>query len=465
MDDEEVASNLGLNQWICEGQGIGGLIKVRVEDFIVVEEGATPSLDPKGRFTVARITLNNWETNRFTNKLAKELRISRKRIWFSGTKDKRALTTQLFVIDAPTNKVSQVNIKDVDIEVLGRTHQKLSMGSHTSNRFSITVRGCADKEGEPLDEDSALKEVEKIYLALVSHLGDCKFPNWVGPQRFGSTRPVTPVVGRHVVNGEWELAVDSYLGMKGMNDMEDVAEFRRHWRENKDVEGALEIIPKQLGYERDLLFALKKNPDDWVGAFKRLPNNLQLMTIHSLQSLTFNHILGERIKLGMSISKPMVGDVVGPIDNDGKIDASKLAVVQDSTIKRISRNCLLGRLVVTGSLFGSESTNATGKVGELEERVLQNLELDSINWEIKEIPRLTTKGTKRPLTGSYSEFSFNTKSVLDVSDVSKRWDAGPREGDRWHPEGACVNFKFNLPPGTYATTLLREFTRAPLHQS
>ena len=88
MDAEEVASNLGLNQWVCDGEGIGGLIKVRVEDFIVVEEGSIPALDPKGRFTVARITLNNWETNRFTNRLAKELRISRKRIWFSGTKDK-----------------------------------------------------------------------------------------------------------------------------------------------------------------------------------------------------------------------------------------------------------------------------------------------------------------------------------------------------------------------------------------
>ena len=465
MDAEEVASNLGLNQWVCDGEGIGGLIKVRVEDFIVVEEGSIPALDPKGRFTVARITLNNWETNRFTNRLAKELRISRKRIWFSGTKDKRALTTQLFVIDSPTKKVSEVDIKDVDIEVLGRTHQKLSMGSHSSNRFSITVRGCADKNGEPMDDETALKEVEKIHLALVSNLGDCKFPNWVGPQRFGSTRPVTPVVGRHVVNGEWELAVSEYLGMEGLNDAGDVAEFRSYWRENKDVEGALEIIPKQLGYERDLLYALRKNPDDWVSAFKKLPNNLQLMTIHSLQSLTFNHILGERIRSGMSISNPIVGDVVGPIDNDGKIDASKLAIVQESTIKRINRNCTLGRLVVTGSLFGTESTNATGKIGEIEQNVLKKLELDSINWNIEEIPRLTTKGTKRPLTGSYSEFSFNSKSVLDVSEVSKKWKSGPNDGDQWHPDGACINFKFNLPPGTYATTLLREFTRAPLHQS
>ena len=253
--------------------------------------------------------------------------------------------------------------------------------------------------------------------------------------------------------------------MEGQNDREDVAEFRQHWRENADVEGALEIIPKQLGYERDLLFSLRKKPDDWIGAFKRLPNNLQLMTIHSLQSLSFNHILGERIRSGISISEPLIGDVVGPIDNHGKIDVGKLAVAHEGTIKRINRNCLLGRLVVTGPLHGAESTHATGKVRELEEKVMKKLDLDSISWEIEEIPRLTTKGTKRPLTGSYSEFSFSAKSVLDVSDVSQKWEAGPKAGDRWHPEGACIKFKFNLPPGTYATTLLREFTRAPLHQS
>ncbi|MBS72220.1 MAG: tRNA pseudouridine(13) synthase TruD [Thermoplasmata archaeon] len=465
MDIDEVTSNLGLDQWICEGDGIGGLIKVRAEDFRVVEEGNGPGLDPKGRFTVAKITLNNWETNRFTNRLAKELKISRKRIWFSGTKDKRAVTTQIFVIDAPTNKVAEVDIKDVDVEVIGRTHQKISMGSHQGNRFSVTVRGCANKKGEPLDEESALMEIEKILDALINRLGEGKFPNWIGPQRFGSTRPVTPVVGKFVVNGEWENAVKTYIGMEGFNEMEDVAKFRKEWRDTEDVEASLEIIPKHLGYEKELLYAIKKKPEDWVGAFNKLPNNLQLMTIHSLQSLAFNHILCERIRSGLPISSPIIGDVVGSINTDGKIDTDKLAIVNESTINRISRNCLLGRLAVTGSLIGTTPLQANGEVREIEEKVLKKLGLDEITWIIEDIPRLTTKGTKRPLTGNYTNFNFISKPTMDISEASKKWSEGPREGDRWHPEGACINFQFTLPPGTYATTLLREFTRAPLHQS
>ena len=43
-----------------------------------------------------------------------------------------------------------------------------------------------------------------------------------------------------------------------------------------------------------------------------------------------------------------------------------------------------------------------------------------------------------------------------------RWAEGPGDGDRWHPDGACIKFRFTLSSGAYATTLLREFMMAPL---
>lgn len=36
-------------------EGIGGLLKTRVEDFRVEESSKIPALDDKGRFTVARV--------------------------------------------------------------------------------------------------------------------------------------------------------------------------------------------------------------------------------------------------------------------------------------------------------------------------------------------------------------------------------------------------------------------------
>ena len=136
MTADSVEEHLGLTGWSAEGEGTGGILKVRVEDFRVEEVSQIPALDPKGRFTVVRVTLNNWETNRYLNRLAKACGISRKRVFSSGMKDKRAVTTQILVIDAHQSKVERVNIADSTIEILGRTHQKIGMSDHDGNRFT-----------------------------------------------------------------------------------------------------------------------------------------------------------------------------------------------------------------------------------------------------------------------------------------------------------------------------------------
>ena len=145
--EDSLANAIGLTGYAIDSQGIGGVLKARVADFRVEEISTNISLDPRGRFTAANITLTNWETNRFINKLAKACGISRNRIFFAGTKDKRAVTRQVFIIDAPQKKVAQVEMPDVEIEIIGRTHQKLGFGNHKGNRFTIVARGCCHNWG------------------------------------------------------------------------------------------------------------------------------------------------------------------------------------------------------------------------------------------------------------------------------------------------------------------------------
>ena len=75
--NDSLAEAIGLIGYAADGNGIGGVLKSRVADFRVDEIATTITLNPKGRFTVAKITLTNWETNRFCNNLAKKLGISR----------------------------------------------------------------------------------------------------------------------------------------------------------------------------------------------------------------------------------------------------------------------------------------------------------------------------------------------------------------------------------------------------
>ena len=459
---DPLAQAIGLIGYATDHDGIGGMIKARVTDFRVEEMATSIHLDNRGRFTVAKVSLTNWETNRFCNQLAAKLRIPRNRIFFAGTKDKRAVTSQLFVIDAPMNKVAQVELPDVDIEVLGRTHQKIGFGNHRGNRFTIVVRGCCDREGRPLSEAQALAEVERIQASMASTLGANRFPNWIGPQRFGSGRPVTPIVGRHVVLGQWEEAVMTYLSMEGPNEKAEAAEVRAKIRDSGVKEELLEELPRWMGFERRMIEHLLNNEGDHVGAFQKLPTNLQLMTVHALQSIVFNKSLQRRLDAGLPLATPVSGDIVGRVDEKGQLDVKSCVTVEERTLARIARNCDLGRLMTTGPLPGSEISTSSGPPGELEQATIDEEELTDVSWEVEALPRLSSKGTRRGLVAEFNEFSVDTVPIADGATLGERWVEGPQAHDRWHPEGACVRFRFTLGSGSYATVLLREFMKGPL---
>ncbi len=462
MSTDALAEMMGLTSFISESPGIGGLLKARVQDFRVDEVSTRLGFDDKGRFTVASVTLTNWETNRFVSKLASILRISRNRIFFAGTKDKRAVTKQLFVIDAPRKKVREVDLPDVDIEILGRTHQKLGFGNHMGNRFTIVVRGCVDESGNPLDNQETLNRIQTCVNVMAARLGENRFPNMIGPQRFGAGRPVTAEVGRHVLNNDIKSAVMTYLGMPGKDDKDEAAEFRTYIREHGCNQTALEKIPKWLGFERGILSHLVENPEDWIGAFRTLPNNLQLMTIHALQSVVFNRLIQKRLESGMALSTPVEGDVVSHLDDKGKLDLSRPVIAESRTLSRLSRNCNLNRLAVTGLLPGAEVIRAKGEAGELEDEVIKVCGLENLDWQVESIKRLSTKGTRRAMIATFSDLTFEPVPPAGDETMDNKWQTGPKQGDKWHPEGACIRFRFTLPSGTYATTLLREFMHSPV---
>ena len=72
INSDPVAKAIGLEGYATDSIGIGGVLKARVTDFRVDEISTTVSLDPRGRFTVARITLTNWETNKFATTLPRD---------------------------------------------------------------------------------------------------------------------------------------------------------------------------------------------------------------------------------------------------------------------------------------------------------------------------------------------------------------------------------------------------------
>ena len=92
------------------------------------------------------------------------------------------------------------------------------------------------------------------------------------------------------------------------------------------------------------------------------------------------------------------------------------------------------------------------------------MDLMSEDWQVTGIPRLTSKGSRRALTVSFSEFSVEEAGEIGADRLVGRFSDGPRDGEVWHPDGCSLRLRFSLPSGTYATILMREFMRAPLTQ-
>src|SRR5207244_8406113 len=98
--------------------------------------------------------------------------------------------------------LNAIHMKYGVIIVVYRSDRPLELGDLSGNRFRIVVSDL------PVEPEIVAKTVEETARALRIAGG---FPSFFGIQRFGSVRPITHVVGRHLVRGEFREAVEAYV--------------------------------------------------------------------------------------------------------------------------------------------------------------------------------------------------------------------------------------------------------------
>ena len=420
-------ADLGLERFYSEGiPGIGGKLRKSIEDFVVDEISVKPPEAHEGKYTIARVWHRNWEANRLVRRLGSNLRISRRGIGFAGTKDGRSEATQLMSFGADINAVRELRIPDVRIIDTYTSNRSISIGDLIGNRFTVTVRDIA--------EDIDVRRICEEVHAKLSEIGG--FPNYFGIQRFGTIRPITHLVGRDLSKGDAEAAVMRYVGNPIGTESEG-DEVRRNLQETRDFERALREFPARFTFERIIIAHLVNDPDDYVGALRKLPRNLLMMFVHAYQSHMFNRILSERMRRGLPINVPIVGDLVLPLNKNGVPDHDNPIDVTEDNIEKALKNAAHGKAFVSGSLYGSESTLAKGEMGEIEQRIIEEEGVSARDFQIVGLREASSKGTRRELLAPVKE--------LDVA-----------------PNDDSVAFKFTLNKGCYATCLLREYMKAEL---
>jgi len=418
-------SKIGLEVFLTETPGIGGLLKRQPEDFIVDEISRMPPQDPNGRFTIAKVTSENWETNRLVRQISRYLGISRNRISFAGTKDKRAITSQLMCFEAPLEAVAAISMHQVRVENAYRSRKHITIGDLIGNSFQLKVRDCGLSDGKLSDA------VQATHLSLQAVAG---FPNFFGVQRFGSLRPITHLVGQHIVRGEFELACLAYAANPVEHESPEAKAARSYLQDTKDYAGALRMLPRPLMFERTVVGHLAQEPGDFTGAIKSLPRNLQMMFVHAYQAYLFNRILSERIRRDIPINAPIVGDIVLPTDKDGLPDHDKHVPVTRHNLDLVAAQVKNGRASVSAILFGSDSVMAEGEPGEIERLMIEREGVRREDFVVPPIPECSSRGSRREIVARYWDFQSSAEAeVLDMS--------------------------FSLGKGCYATCLLREFMK------
>ncbi len=415
--------NIGITTFLTNVDGVGGKLRSIPEDFIVTEISNYPSKKENGRFTIADVTSTNWETNLLVKEISNRLHISRKRVGFAGTKDKRAKTTQLMSFyNVPVEKLSSIKIKDVSIKDIYTSDKPVKIGNLVGNKFEITVRNIRNKIKD--------EQVQNITKVIVDGGG---FPNFYGIQRFGIMRPITHVVGKHIVRDDFEGAAMTYVANPIEGEDEETYNLRKNLEETRDFSEALKSYPRFLNFEKAIMNKLVVEPDDFVGGLKELPRNLLTMFVYAYQSYLFNKILSERIRQGLPLNKAVVGDIILPV-RKGILDDNGI-MVKESNIEKVNKQALKGKAVISGVLFGCESVFSTGVMGEIEHKIIESEKIDHRDFIIPEIPYISSSGSRRAL-------------ISPVNNLEYKLDPG----------NALV-LKFELKKGCYATSLLREFMK------
>ena len=417
---------VGSESFLSKTSGIEGKLRKDPEYFEVEEIVSIPGRshwiwmqkNSNGKHSIVEIKAKNWDTHVLVKELSRKLNISQKSIGFAGTKDKRAITTQHFSLRVAKEKITTLDLENIDITFKHKSIKPIRLGNLVGNKFKIRIANTVNGRE---NIDNILSELRGF------------FPNYFGVQRFGTVRPITHIVGEKIVRGDYEGAVFDYLTIDSTNFAG--VEGREYLLKTRDFTKSIDKFPAHMLFERQLLGHLSRNEGDFTGAILQLPESLSKMLVHGYQSLIFNKVLDLRMKEGIDAFLPQIGDLVMPADGYGGPDQRVTIEVTERNQAKLSKRCREGKAWIAGLLPGANSNFSSGIQGELERQVMEELNVKFVDFIIDDMPELSSYGMYRPLFQKYN-------------DIEIEFDSGD------------PIFSFWLHKGTYATSFLREVMKS-----
>ena len=305
----QIDKEIGISVYTTKSSSISGKIKQNENDFSVKEvlsEKAIDSFDNDEGHAVYLLKKSGIDTNHALADIEKRYGLVLKSL---GLKDANAKTEQYVYTYKKINSLEEYNGKKYSAQRVGFVKKPISKKDMLGNYFEIRVSDLND--------------------ALPSFSGNENILNFFGYQRFGSKRPITHLVGKSIIKGDYEEAIEYLLNFSSKYDSEKNNEIRKLISERNSESEIIELLPYSMDIERNLLRQLS-NDNDSKNAIRSIPLTLRRFYIQAYQSFLFNKTLSLAYEFEEQLFAPENDDVcfdknfvLGKFENDS---SQKLAI-------------------------------------------------------------------------------------------------------------------------------------------
>jgi len=393
----------GIKLYTTRFEGIGGTIKLRNEDFKVVElivdsisKDISKFPDKSYRFPVFLLHKSGMDSNHAVIEISNQLRT---RIKVLGIKDSKAETTQYATSEG--SKFKEGKTTHTSLTLLGYSKHSLKKSHIMGNQFQIKISNVT--KGNISEFISQLQNI----------------PNFYGLQRFGSERLVTHLVGREIIKRNFKRAVELFLCHTTEHDTQFSKEIREKCKDPNNYGRVLKIVPRGMDLERNILRALV-NGKDYIGALRSVPINIRRLFVHAYQAYMFNETLSDSIEKGETIINCSNDDFCFKLENQLTLGKLLKYTGQDSS-----------NLVPAMHLPGYSFKPTEGRFEKNLSFIMKEENISSKDFYLKEMQELSVEGGFRQLPLLVNDFSYSDN----------------------------LSISFKIPVGSYATILLRELMK------
>ena len=283
----EIDSEVGLSVYSTKFSGSKGKIKQSNEDFQVSEvisEKALGTISEDNGLSVYLLTKNGIDTTHALHDIEKRYGLTLRAL---GLKDSNAVTEQFVQTKTVSRSLEKIEGKRYSLKRIGFSKKPIAKQDMLGNKFRIKISDSTNI--------SQFDEYDKIL-------------NFFGYQRFGSKRPITHLVGKAIIQKNYQKAIDFLLGYSSKYDSDENNHYRKLISERKSDSEVIDELPKSMDIEISILKSLVKSDDQKI-AIRKNPLQMRRFYVQAYQSYIYNKTLSMAFAYGEDLFLPQENDV------------------------------------------------------------------------------------------------------------------------------------------------------------